>query len=94
MVATEIKDFGQVVKSERIKLVHIDLPQGKSIPTHDHYDHDIYFTIVRGEVKTLIDGAEEHILTPGVVLSFPGEASISIEALVDSEFFVYLVKRD
>ena len=70
-----------------------DLPQGKVIPAHDHLDHEIYFTIVRGEVKTILDGVEEHRLSPGTVLSFPGEATISIEALVDSEFFVYLIKR-
>ena len=95
MIATEIKDFGQVIKEEHFKLVHVNLPQGKVIPAHDNLDHDheIYFTSVRGEVKTLLDGVEEHRLSPGTVLSFPGEATISIEALVDSEFFVSLVKR-
>ncbi|WP_299318378.1 cupin domain-containing protein [uncultured Porphyromonas sp.] len=93
MIATEIKDFGQVIKEEHFKLVHVNLPQGKVIPAHDHLDHEIYFTIVRGEVKTILDGVEEHHLSPGTVLSFPGEATISIEALVDSEFFVSLVKR-
>ena len=93
MIANEISAFGNVHSTERLNLVHVSLPQGKSVPAHDHPGVDVYFTLIRGEVKTILDGSEEHHLTPGSVLSFPGEPTISIEALVDSEFFVYLVKR-
>lgn len=93
MIANEISAFGNVHSTERLQLVHVSLPQGKSIPAHDHPDHDIYFTLIRGEVKTRLDDSEEHVLQPGSVLNFPGEATISIEALADSEFFVYLIAR-
>ena len=36
---------------------------------------------------------ETHTLTPGTLLRFPGEAMIGIEAIVDSEFYVYLINR-
>lgn len=92
MIANEISAFGNVHSTERLHLVHVSLPQGKSIPAHDHPGVEVYFTLVKGEVKTTLDGAEEHILKPGSVLTFPGEATISIEALAESEFFVYLIK--
>lgn len=93
MIANEITAFGNVHSTERMQLVHVSLPQGKSIPSHDHPGADIFFTLIRGEVKTLLDEGEEHVLTPGGVLNFPGEAHIAIEALQDSEFFVYLINR-
>lgn len=93
MIANEITALGNVHSTERMQLVHVSLPQGKAIPSHDHPGSDIFFTLIRGEVKTLLDGSEEHVLQPGTVLNFPGEAQISIEALQDSEFFVYLITR-
>ena len=48
---------------------------------------------MKGEVITTLDSNETHKLTPGTLLQFPGEAMIGIEALVDSEFYVYLINR-
>ena len=46
---------------------------------------------VKGQVKATLNNSEEHTLSPGTLLHFGGEAFIGIEALVDSEFFVYLI---
>ena len=58
---------------------------------HDHQGQDIFFSVVKGQVKATLNNSEEHTLSPGTLLHFAGEAFIGIEALVDSEFFVYLI---
>lgn len=91
MIGTEIKEFGQVINNDKLMVVHINLPQGKKIAPHNHPNQDIFFCLIKGEVKTTLNSTEEHILQPGTLLHFDGEAFIGIEALVDSEFFVYLI---
>ena len=93
MIGTEIKDFGLVAEQEELMVVPVDLPQGKKVRPHDHIGQDVFFSIVKGEVITTLDGNETHTLTPGTLLRFPGEAMIGIEAIVDSEFYVYLIIR-
>ena len=93
MIGTEIKEFGHVLELEELSVVHVDLPQGKKVRPHDHIGQEILFCVVKGEVITTLDGIETHKLTPGVLLRFPGEAMIGIEAIVDSEFYVYLINR-
>ena len=91
MIGTEIKDFGHVINNDKLMVVHINLPQGKKIAPHNHPNQDIFFCLIKGKVKTTLNSTEEHILQPGTLLHFDGEAFIGIEALVDSEFFVYLI---
>ena len=91
MIGTEIKEFGQVINNDKLMVVHVNLPQGKKIAPHDHQGQDIFFSIVKGLVKATLNNSEEHTLSPGTLLHFGGEAFIGIEALVDSEFFVYLI---
>lgn len=91
MIGTEIKEFGQVINNDKLMVVHVNLPQGKKIAPHDHQGQDIFFSVVKGQVKATLNNSEEHTLSPGTLLHFGGEAFISIEALVDSEFFVYLI---
>ena len=79
MIGTEINEFGLVAEQEELMVVHVDLPQGKKVRPHDHVGQDVFFSVVK--------------LTPGTLLRFPGEAMIGIEALVDSEFYVYLINR-
>ena len=93
MIGTEIKEFGLVAEQEELMVVHVDLPQGKKVRPHDHIGQDVFFSIVKGEVITTLDGNETHTLTPGTLLRFPGEAMIGIEAIVDSEFYLYLINR-
>ena len=91
MIGTEIKEFGQVLNNDKLMVVHIHLPEGKKITPHNHPNQDIFFSVVKGQVKATLNSTEEHILAPGTLLRFDGEAFIGIEALVDSEFFVYLI---
>lgn len=91
MIGTEIKEFGQVLNNDKLMVVHIHLPEGKKIAPHNHPNQDIFFSVVKGQVKATLNSTEEHILSPGTLLRFDGEAFIGIEALVDSEFFVYLI---
>ena len=81
MIGTEINEFGLVAEQEELMVVHVDLPQGKKVRPHDHVGQDVFFSVVKGEVITTL------------LLRFPGEAMIGIEALVDSEFYVYLINR-
>jgi len=85
------KQGSQVINNDKLMVVHVNLPQGKKIAPHDHQGQDIYFSVVKGQVKATLNNSEEHTLSPGTLLHFGGEAFIGIEALVDSEFFVYLI---
>ena len=93
MIGTEIKEFGLVAEQEELMVVHVDLPQGKKVRPHDHNRARRLLLRSKGEVITTLDGNETHTLTPGTLLRFPGEAMIGIEAIVDSEFYVYLINR-
>ena len=90
MIGTEIKEFGQVINNDKLMVVHVNLPQGKKIAPHDHQGQDIYFSVVKGQVKATLNNSEEHTLSPGTHCT-RRRAFIGIEALVDSEFFVYLI---
>lgn len=93
MIGTELTAFGQLINNDELMLVHIDLKQGKTVPAHDHPGQEVFFTPVRGEVIVTLGGEEAHRLTPGKVLHFAGESTVGVEAVLDSEFFVYLVNR-
>lgn len=84
---------GMLLNNELLQLVHIKLTAGETIKPHDHKGQEVFFTLVRGEVRILLEETEEHLLLPGNVLHFSGEAHIGVEALADSEFFVYLINR-
>lgn len=86
-------ETGMPVNNETLQLVHIKLAAGESVKPHDHKGQDIYFTVVGGEVVVTLDGEERHSLKPGCVLNFAGESTVAVDAVVDSEFFVYLINR-
>ena len=81
MLGQEISEFGHILSNDQLSVVHVDLPKGKKIAPHDH----------KGQVKATLNESEEHTLSPGTLLRFDGDVFIGIEALVDSEFFVYLI---
>lgn len=93
MIGQELKATGRLVDDKKLMLVHIDLPAGKTVPAHDHPGQEVYFTPVRGRLELTLSGQERHILEPGSVLHFPGEISIAVKALEDSDFFAYLINR-
>lgn len=92
-LGTELSALGQLVNNEELMLVHVQLPTDGRIAPHDHWGQDIFFTVVRGHVEVSLNEEEVHQLTPGTVLNFPGEATVAVHALEDSEFFVYLINR-
>lgn len=93
MIGQVFTTTGRLVDNKELMLVHIELPKGGKVPAHDHVGQEVYFTPVRGQLELTLDGQEQHIVTPGQVLHFAGEASIGVEALEESEFFVYLINR-
>lgn len=93
MIAKAYTETGMLLKSPELQLVHIKLSQGEHVAPHDHKGQEVFFTPVRGEVEVTLSESETHRLSAGAVLHFAGEATIAVEALVDSEFFVYLVNR-
>lgn len=93
MKGNELRDFGRLIDNKELMLVHLSLEAGKSVPAHDHKGQQVYFTLVRGSVTVKLDETESHELSPGGVLCFAGEATVSVHAHEDSEFFVYLINR-
>ncbi|MDO4771179.1 cupin domain-containing protein [Porphyromonas sp.] len=93
MVGKELAEFGRLLDTPELMLVHIELDTDKTVPAHDHKGQEVFFTVVKGQVEVTLNGEEKHLLSPGKVLHFPGEASIAAKALEPSEFFVYLVNR-
>ncbi|WP_205426148.1 AraC family ligand binding domain-containing protein [Granulicatella sp. zg-84] len=78
---------------DTFKTVKKVLAKSEKIDRHNHIGHQIVFVIVKGSVTVLLDGQEEHLLTPGTVLTFNGEHTIEAEANEHSEIFVTLIKE-
>lgn len=93
MHGTILNQSGMLVNNDLLQLVHLQLAQGEIVKPHDHKGQEVFFTLIRGEVLITLDEQERHNLTPGNVLHFAGEAHVGVEAIQDSEFFVYLINR-
>ncbi|MBB6275451.1 cupin domain-containing protein [Porphyromonas circumdentaria] len=93
MLGTIHTKRGILVNNALLQLVHLQLAAGEKVPAHDHKGQEVFFTLVKGEVEVTLQGEEVHHLSVGQVLHFAGEATIGVEAKVDSEFFVYLIHR-
>lgn len=93
MFGKTLTETGMLVNNRELQLVHLKLRAGERVEPHDHKGQDVYFTVVGGEVIVSLNGEEKHRLRPGAILTFEGEASVGVEAQVDSEFFVYLINR-
>ena len=83
-IGKEINTLGKVVNNKELMLVHLQLKSGEQVPSHDHKGQEVYFTIVKGTVEVTLDDT---------VLHFPGEAHVSVNAIEESDFFVYLINR-
>ena len=89
----EISTLGKVIDNKELMLVHLQLKSGEQVPSHDHKGREVYFTIVKGTVEVTLDDTEVHRISTGSVLHFPGEAHVSVNAIEESDFFVYLINR-
>ena len=92
-IGKKICDLGKVVDNKELMLVHLQLKGGEQIPSHDHKGREVYFTIVKGTVEVTLDNTEVHRISTGTVLHFPGEAHVGVNAIEESDFFVYLINR-
>lgn len=93
MLGNELREFGRLIDNQELMLVHIFLEAGKSVPAHDHKGQEVFFTLIKGAVTVKLNEVEDYPLVPGGVLNFAGEATVSVHATKDSEFFVYLINR-
>lgn len=92
-IGRKISDLGRVVDNKELMLVHLQLKSGEQIPSHDHKGREVYFTMVKGTVEVPLDDTEVHRISAGTVLHFPGEAHVGVNAIEESDFFVYLINR-
>lgn len=92
-IGKEISTLGKVVNNKELMLVHLQLKSGEQVPSHDHKGQEVYFTIVKGTVEVTLDDTEVHRISTGTVLHFPGEAHVAVNAIEESDFFVYLINR-
>ena len=90
-IGKEISTLGKVIDNKELMLVHLQLKSGEQVPSHDHKGQEVYFTIVKGTVDVTLDDTEVHRISTGTVLHFPGEAHVSVNAIEESDFFVYLI---
>lgn len=93
MIGKELIEYGVVHTNENTKVVHISLKRDGKINPHDHVSENVFFTVVKGAVEVYLDESETYLMEPGKVLSFDGVASISAKAILDSDIFVYLIKK-
>lgn len=84
---------GKVFKEKEFTLVKKVLASGEFIENHNHPGFTVLVTIVKGEIKVLLNEGEDREFEPGKVLKFDGDNFVSIEAIKDSEFFVTLIKK-
>ena len=92
-IGKEINTLGKVIDNKELMLVHLQLKSGEQVPSHDHKGQEVYFTIVKGTVEVTLDDTEVHRISTGTILHFPGEAHVSVNAIEESDFFVYLINR-
>ena len=92
-IGKEINTLDKVIDNKELMLVHLQLKSGEQVPSHDHKGQEVYFTIVKGTVEVTLDDTEVHRISTGTVLHFPGEAHVSVNAIEESDFFVYLINR-
>lgn len=92
-IGKEINTLGKVIDNKELMLVHLQLKSGEKVPSHDHKGQEVYFTIVKGTVEVTLDDTEVHRISTGTVLHFPSEAHVGVNAIEDSDFFVYLINR-
>ena len=66
---------------------------GEKIPSHNHENEEIIFSVLKGKMEMFLNGEEKHILVPGDVLHFDGKNFISGNALEYSEINITLILK-
>ena len=84
---------GLLFKGNNFKVVKKVINLGEQIPSHNHENEEIIFSVLKGKMEMFLNGEEKHILVPGDILHFDGKNFISGNALEDSEINITLILK-
>ena len=93
MFGTVKNEGGMLFSGNSFKVVKKVLKSGEAIPSHNHENEEIIFSVLKGKMEMYLNDTEKHVLVPGDVLNFDGVNFIKGTALEDSEVNVTLVKK-
>ena len=91
MLGTVENKAGLLFKGNNFKVVKKVINSGEQIPSHNHENEEIIFSVLKGKMEMFLNGEEKHILVPGDILHFDGKNFISGNALEDSEINITLI---
>ncbi|EEY34576.1 cupin domain-containing protein [Pseudoleptotrichia goodfellowii] len=93
MYGTVKNEAGMLFSGNNFKVVKKILKTGELIPSHNHEEEEIVFSVLKGKMEMFLNDTEKHVLVPGDILNFDGVNFIKGIALEDSEINVTLVKK-
>jgi hypothetical protein len=93
MLGTVENKAGLLFKGNNFKVVKKVINLGEKIPSHNHENEEIIFSVLKGKMEMFLNGEEKHILVPGDILHFDGKNFISGNALEDSEINITLILK-
>ena len=93
MVGTVKTEAGLIFSGNNFKVVKKILKAGELIPSHNHAEDDIIFSVLKGKMEIFLNDTEKYALVPGDILNFDGANFVKGSALEDTEFNVTLVKK-
>ncbi|BBM35744.1 cupin domain-containing protein [Pseudoleptotrichia goodfellowii] len=93
MYGTVKNEAGMLFSGNNFKVVKKILKTGELIPSHNHEEEEIVFSVLKGKMEMFLNDTEKHVLVPGDILNFDGVNFIQGTALEDSEINVTLVKK-
>jgi hypothetical protein len=93
MLGTVENKAGLLFKGNNFKVVKKVINLGEQIPSHNHENEEIIFSVLKGKMEMFLNGEEKHILVPGDILHFDGKNFISGNALEDSEINITLILK-
>ena len=93
MFGTVKNEGGMLFSGNNFKVVKKVLKSGEAIPSHNHENEEIIFSVLKGKMEMFLNGEEKHILVPGDILHFDGKNFISGNALEDSEINITLILK-
>ena len=93
MVGRVEEKLGKIFSSDRYAVVKKAGDIGDTIGKHQHLNQEVIFTVVKGRVKVFLNDDEIHELSPGQVLNFKGENTISAEFIESGEVIITLINN-
>lgn len=93
MLGTVENKAGLLFKGNNFKVVKKVINLEEKIPSHNHENEEIIFSVLKGKMEMFLNGEEKHILVPGDILHFDGKNFISGNALEDSEINITLILK-